>query len=148
MRYLLAIAAILWTQLSGASPQEQTGDKVSGTKYYLKILPADTSNIDHMPILPPTDFTAVDVQPVPLTQVEATYPPLAREKKLEGTVWIKCFIRTTGRVGNIEVMKSDAGILDSAAINAASRWTFKPAEVNGKPVEAWAAIPFRFKLTK
>jgi outer membrane biosynthesis protein TonB len=37
-------------------------------------------------------------------------------------------------------------LLQSAAVEAALRWVFKPALANGRPVPVWVAIPFRFQM--
>lgn len=137
-----AVHDTLHPAVQAAADTIRTGDELDGIKYYLKLIPPDTTRGDRMPIIPPSDFTAVDKQPVPLKQVQPVYPHMLQSPT--GTVWVKCLIGTDGKVKKTEVMKSDSEIFNEAAVGAAKQWLFTPAMVNGKPVETWAAIPFRF----
>jgi TonB family protein len=100
------------------------------------------------------DFAPVDEQPMPIKQVQPHYPELARRAGVEGTVWLKVLVSEEGTVKNVKVMNVSSNLkngdtpggLEGAAIEAARQWTFKPAMMKNKPVEVWAAIPFRFKL--
>lgn len=127
--------------------QPKTGDTLAGIYYYLKMVPGDTSKPDRMPTVPGDEDVFVGTQPIPLKSVPPVYPEKALEERTEGTVWLKCLIDRTGRVVDTRVMRSDSDILNQAAIDAARQWIFKPAFSRGHPVQAWAAIPFRFKLT-
>jgi TonB family protein len=120
----------------------RSGDTLDGIIYYLRILPADTSRPDRMPVVPPSDYTVAESQPVPLKMVRPELPD--SRKTVKGTVWVKCLIGTDGRVKKAEVMKADSETLIEPALRAAKEWLFTPAKLNGKPVETWAAIPFRF----
>jgi TonB family protein len=127
-----------------------TGDVLDGIKYYIKIVPIDTTLDEHMPMYKPhpDDFVLVDAQPLPIKEVPPKYPAEARNAKIEGTVWIKCLVGKDGKVTKPIVMKSDASVFDKAAIAAVLQWTFSPAWLKGKPIAVWVAIPFRFKLNK
>ena len=39
-------------------------------------------------------------------------------------------------------------VFNEAAVQAALGWVFTPAMMNNGPVRVWAAVPFRFKLTR
>ena len=128
----------------------RTGDSFDSVKYYIKTVPLDTSIDKPMPRYQPdeTAFVPVDVKPVPIKQVQPQYPESARLSGKEGVVWLKCLVGKNGKVSKVKVVQSDTPIFDEAAISAALQWKFSPAKIKGKPVEVWAAIPFKFKLDK
>jgi TonB family protein len=75
------------------------------------------------------------------------YPPLAREKGYEGTVYLRVQIRPDGRVGKLAIDRSSGHeVLDSAAVDSVKGWTFLPARKAGKPVESWVLLPVKFML--
>ena len=76
----------------------------------------------------------------------AKYPPAAKKEGIEGTVWLKTLVDEEGRVAKVEIQKSEAEVLNQAAVDAVKQWLFKPAIMKGKPVAVWVSIPFRFVL--
>ncbi len=67
----------------------------------------------------------------------AVYPPHAREQGVEGYVVVRYDVDVDGRVQNARVVKaSPPGVFDESALQAVSRWRFKPPERHGeaKPV--------------
>ena len=75
------------------------------------------------------------------------YPPLAREKGYEGTVYLRALIERDGRVGNLAIDRSSGyEILDRAAVESVREWTFLPAQKDQKPVASWVLLPVKFVL--
>ena len=75
------------------------------------------------------------------------YPPLAREKGYEGTVYLRVQVQGDGRVGTLTVDRSSGyEILDRAAANSVKEWTFLPAQKDGRPVTSWVLLPVKFML--
>ncbi|MBI1804798.1 MAG: TonB family protein [Ignavibacteria bacterium] len=96
----------------------------------------------------PPDFVPVEKLPVPVKQVQPSYPEIARRASVEGTVWVKILVDKEGKAKKAVIMKSDAEIFNEPALEAARQWVFTPALMNNGPVAVWAAVPFRFKLNK
>jgi TonB family protein len=94
----------------------------------------------------PPDYVPYEQAPEVLNQEQPKYPNLALKAGLEGTVWIKIWVDTTGRAVQVYVQKSDAQIFEQSAIEAARQWRFKPAMAKGKPIATWVSVPFRFKI--
>jgi protein TonB len=90
----------------------------------------------------------VDTMPIKKTTVDVVYPEKARKDGTEGTVWVKALVDEQGMVAKTEVIKSDAPVLEQAALDAARGWTFTPAKKDNKPVSVWVTIPFKFKLAE
>ena len=129
-----------------SSSRVKNGDILDSVKYYIRIAPVDTILDQDMPRYKPGEasFVRVDVQPVPITQVQPTYPVEARGSGIEGRVWVNCLIGKDGKVKKANVVRSDSSIFNKPAISAALQWRFTPATIKGKPVEVWANISFRF----
>ncbi len=90
----------------------------------------------------------VDVMPEVVKKVMPEYPEAAKKDQIQGKVTLHVLVDAKGRVEKVQVSKTDAPILNEAAITSVKEWTFKPALKNGKPVAAWVMIPCQFKLAE
>jgi len=77
--------------------------------------------------------------------IEASYPLLGRQMKVQGSVLLEALIGADGVIRDLRVLSGPA-ILASAAREAARRWQFKPYLQNGKPVETQAHITVNFTI--
>ena len=86
-----------------------------------------------------------NVAPEVVSAAQPTYPEMAREAKIEGTVRLRVLV---GRDGRVKDMRVERGInfLDDAAKHAVSKWVFKPALRKGSPVSAWTDVGVKFEL--
>jgi protein TonB len=110
---------------------------------------ADFETFEKMPIEPEAEtpeFVAYDTPPRPKAIVKPTYPDIAKQAGIEGTVILQLLVDTGGKVLNAKVLKSLHPELDKAAIDAAYRTTFYPAKQRDKPVKVWVSYPIRFVL--
>lgn len=87
-----------------------------------------------------------EVQVMAIEQVKPSYPGIARQASLEGTVLVQVLIGEDGRVHDVQVVSSDSPIFEEAATKAAAQWVFTPAMQNGKPCATRVRIPFKFSL--
>ncbi len=62
-----------------------------------------------------------------------------------GIVILQAVIGPTGKVTNIEVLRS-ASLLDDAAIRAVRQWLYSPTLLNGTPVPVIITITVHFTL--
>jgi TonB family protein len=90
-----------------------------------------------------------DTAPVPINTVYPDFPSMKYPRQIpEGTVLLEVVVDKGGYPRNIWVRQSmmrGPGGLDEAAVNAVSKWKFKPAMKDGKAVEATVIIPIEFK---
>jgi protein TonB len=79
--------------------------------------------------------------------VDEYYPPTSTRLGEEGTAKVKVCVGVNGRV-ETSTLSETSGFdrLDEAALKVAKLYRFIPATENGKPVEACAAMPIKFKL--
>ena len=76
------------------------------------------------------------------------YPQHAIDGQIEGRVVVQFVVDKTGKVGNIQVVRSIDKLLDQAAIDvvrALPAW--KPGMQNGKQVNVRYTLPIVFKLS-
>ena len=95
----------------------------------------------------PNEFEPIEKEPTPIVTTIPQYPSLPLRAGLEGNVFLKVLITKEGRVKKAILLKTDSELFTQSAIDAAMKWVFTPAIMNGKPVPVWVAIPFRFRLT-
>jgi TonB family protein len=84
------------------------------------------------------------VQPA-LGSGDGTYPLLAQQMKVQGSVVLQAFIGSDGAIQSLHVLSGPA-ILASAAQQAVREWRFKPYMLNGQPVETKATITVNFTI--
>jgi TonB family protein len=85
--------------------------------------------------------------PEPLLQPLPDYTEQARRARAEGIVLIQGIIRKDGRVDSLRVLRGLGYGLDESAIKTiAAKWRFKPATLNGVPVDVLANIEVAFRL--
>jgi protein TonB len=85
---------------------------------------------------PALGTAASDADAVPLVRVSPQYPPTAMMRGIEGWVQVQFTITTAGTVKDPKVVEADPdGYFEKAALNAVSRYKYKPKIVDGEPVE-------------
>jgi TonB family protein len=76
---------------------------------------------------------------------QTSYPRLAQQMKVQGSVVLQAVIGADGVIENLRVL-SGAHILTSAAEQAVREWRFKPVVQNGQAVETTARITVNFTI--
>lgn len=94
----------------------------------------------------PDEWILIERDPQVVLSAVPEYPDLARRIGLEGSVTVKILLDKEGRVKKSLLVKSSDDMFNQPALDAAKKWVFTPALMNGKPVLVWVSIPFRFKL--
>ena len=73
------------------------------------------------------------------------YPLIAIQRRVQGTVQLRLLVDETGRVVEVEVVKS-VDLLTEAAVKAARARTYRPARRGGLAEKVWVAVPVDFRL--
>ncbi|HJT89637.1 MAG TPA: TonB family protein [Bryobacteraceae bacterium] len=74
-------------------------------------------------------------------------PALAVARDIHGTVKLEATVDKTGRVTSVSVVSGNP-ILVPAARDAVSRWRYRPATLNGQPIEVKAQIDLVFETRR
>ena len=79
-------------------------------------------------------------------KVQPTYPPLARQARVQGTVVLTAVIGKDGSIQNLRVL-SGHPMLTGSALEAVKQWRYKPYYLNGEPVEVETTVNVNFTLS-
>ncbi|HYM76609.1 MAG TPA: TonB family protein [Candidatus Dormibacteraeota bacterium] len=79
-------------------------------------------------------------------RVNPTYPPLARQARIQGVVVLQAQISKDGSIENLQLI-SGHPMLAPAAIEAVKQWKYKPYLLNGEPVEVDTQVQVNFTLS-
>lgn len=80
-----------------------------------------------------------------IRQPQPTYPPLAKQARIQGDVVIDSVIDTQGRVTQMRVV-SGSPLLVEAAMQALAQWRYQPTLLNGEPVAVEMLVTMHFQL--
>jgi protein TonB len=81
-----------------------------------------------------------------IRKVQPTYPPLARQARIQGNVVLQAEISKDGTIENLRLV-SGHPMLAPAAIEAVKQWRYKPYFLNGEPVEVETQVTVIFSLS-
>lgn len=79
-------------------------------------------------------------------RIQPTYPPLARQARIQGSVVLQAEISKEGKIENLRVL-SGHPMLAPYALEAVKQWLYKPYFLNGEPVEVETQITVNFSLS-
>ena len=85
-------------------------------------------------------------QPELIYKVEPEFSEDARKAKYSGIVLLAIEVDASGRPRAFRVLQSPGLGLDQKAIEAVTKWRFKPGYQDGKPVVTGATVEVRFQL--
>ncbi len=78
-----------------------------------------------------------------ITKIKPAYPPIAKKMNATGTVEVEITISEAGLVVEATAVSGHFA-LRSAAVEAARKWVFNPAILNGAPVRVKSVLTFVF----
>jgi protein TonB len=93
----------------------------------------------------PPAFPGGEKERMRFLQQNINYPPLARQKKIKGIVYISFVVEKNGSISQPKILKGIGYGCDEEAlrvINSMPRWT--PGRQNGIPVRVQVVIPLHF----
>lgn len=79
-----------------------------------------------------------------LKTVPPVYPPIARIRRLSGSVIVQVTVGKDGKVRNPQFI-SGQPVFRDAAFDAVKQWKFKPAMLNGQPIDQTTQVKMDFK---
>ena len=86
-------------------------------------------------------------EPALVHSVQPIYPPAAVQRKAQGVVHFQATITKDGSVKNLQLISGDP-LLNVAAKQAVLQWKYRPATLNGEPIEVVQAIVVKFNLNR
>jgi len=88
----------------------------------------------------------VSVKPIPTRQRRPAYPFELRRAGIAGEGVISFIVRFDGSVTDVAIVRASDVRFGSSAAECVSEWQFRPALVNGKPVDCRMMVPILFRL--
>lgn len=86
--------------------------------------------------------------PERISYVLPIYPEMAKKLHLDGDVILQVVVRKSGSVDGIVVFKMPEGgeALAGSAVDAVSKWKYKPARENGQPINVFFTIVMKYYI--
>jgi len=104
----------------------------------------DTSKFRNMEIF---DISKLDQAPQPRFQARPQYPFEMRRAGISGEVVVDFLVDTNGDVQNAYAVRSSQREFEAAAVQAVSKWKFKPGRKGGRNVITHMQVPIVFTLS-
>lgn len=82
-----------------------------------------------------------------IRQPKPSYPPLAKQARISGTVRLNAIIAKDGTIMNLTLI-SGHPLLVPSAMEAVRQWVYRPTLLNGEPVEVVTQIDVNFTLSQ
>jgi len=92
------------------------------------------------------DISKLDQIPVPIVQVRPQYPFEMRRAGISGQAVVDFIVDTSGNVRNAFAASSSQREFEAAAVQAVSKWRFKPGKKGGRVVNTHMQVPIVFTL--
>jgi protein TonB len=94
------------------------------------------------------DLSKLDQQPVAKFQSRPQYPFEMRRAGIAGEVTVDFIVDANGDVQNAYAIKSSQREFEAAAVQAVSKWKFKPGRKGGRNVNTHMQVPIVFTLNE
>ncbi|PYP15426.1 MAG: hypothetical protein DMD54_12120 [Gemmatimonadetes bacterium] len=103
--------------------------------------------VDH-PLSHALNAPIPDFYPQVVSMARPAYPPGFRRAGIEGRVFLRALVETSGRVrgSSIDVVQSPRVEFNDPARRALAAALFKPARLAGQPIAAWITIAVNFNV--
>ena len=124
--------------------QPPTPENIKPTSGIVNI-PADRNQFKGIEVF---DLSKLDQQPVARFQARPQYPFEMRRAGIAGEVVVDFIVDNNGDVQNAFSMRSSQREFENAAIQAVSKWKFKPGRKGGRNVNTHMQVPIVFTLNE
>ena len=94
------------------------------------------------------DISMLDQTPVARFQARPQYPFEMRRAGISGEVVVDFIVDTNGDVQNAYAIRSSQREFEAAAVQAVSKWKFKPGRKGGRDVPTHMQVPIVFTLNE
>ena len=94
------------------------------------------------------DLSKLDQIPVAQFQARPQYPFEMRRAGINGEVVVDFIVDTNGVVQNAYAIRSSQREFEAAAVQAVSKWKFKPGRKGGRAVNTHMQVPIVFSLNE
>ena len=93
------------------------------------------------------DITSLDQKPTPEVQARPQYPAEMRRTGVGGEVVVDFVVDPEGNVQNAHAVRASRPEFETSAVEAVSKWKFKPGQKTGQTVSTHMQIPIVFTVS-
>ena len=93
------------------------------------------------------DISNLDQQPVPRFQAKPVYPFEMRRAGITGEVLVAFIVDSKGNVREAYPVRSTQREFEQPAVQAVSKWKFRPGKKGGRAVNTRMQVPIQFNIT-
>jgi len=115
-------------------------------KKFVNIIGNDGELIDEKVYLVSAEQMPEPIGGMSAIQAGIKYPEIAKRAGIQGRVFVKAFIDSTGTVVKAEIIKGIGAGCDETAMEAVKNVKFIPGKQRGKSVNTQVTVPILFKL--
>ena len=129
----------------------RTSSSPTAAKAEVTVAADPSSSADPEPVTPGAGVVALDETVTPPRRVEgstASYPDVARRRRLAGTVTVSMVVSETGEVLEPRVVESAGDVLDQAVLDAVATWRFEPARKDDEAVRVRWTVRQTFRFSR
>ena len=94
----------------------------------------------------PLQYHSSMVRPERIAGLQPRYTEVARRARLEGVVILRAVITRQGDVRDVKIVKPLGLGLDEAAAETVRGWRFRPARLDGEPIDVIYSLTVKFNL--
>jgi hypothetical protein len=94
---------------------------------------------------PPPDYVEITQEPQIIFKKEPIPVLDADGSVIEGNVFLKLWVGADSVVKKAVLLRADNQNLVRSSLIAAIQYRFSPAIINGKPVDVWMSVPFKYR---
>jgi protein TonB len=124
---------------SGAAPESTPSLNLGGTAGSGAL-----SALAKPEVAKPSMLAQSNLEPVQvLKRVAPVYPAIAKQRRLAGILVVQATVGKDGKITNLELV-SGPPVFRDAAFEALKQWQFKPAMLNGQPIDQSTQIRLAF----
>jgi TonB family protein len=92
------------------------------------------------------DVSKVDAVPVPIFRVAPQYPAQFRRHRINGDAVVEFVVDIDGSTTELTARRATDLAFAKSAIQAISKWTFQPAQKDGRAVRCRLQVPIVFQI--
>jgi protein TonB len=108
-------------------------------------MPAPPQAAPAPPAAAPTKLGGQVQQAEVVSRTNPEYPLAARQARVQGSVVVLAAVGPDGRIKSAKAL-SGPPLLESSAVAAVKQWIYKPATLNGAPIESETRVELKFTL--
>lgn len=135
----------------------ESEDAIPGEKpvFYVALFDAGCLSCNEEPAVPPAGagpdtgtirVRAKVVAPKLDKKIDPLYPEDSRKNHQEGVNVYEAVIGPTGCVRELHLSRGSYPVLDIAGMEAIARWRYKPATLDGRPVQVYLTVTVTYRL--